>query len=392
MIPDDGQKQWLSKGTAEFGLKSGTLSSNDLDYDFGFKYHLLKTKTGQVENQGLLSADLEKKFNALFAYLTTSINFYRADSVRNHFSGDFGHRQQIVLEINPSVMWKTDQAKLELGFNSSFVFDDDVEAEVLLYPKVKAEWEPVPEVMKLFAGIDGHLQQNTWSTITYENPYVDPSHDFAHTNYQFILSGGLKGKITPKTNYLAQANYSMIKDQYFFYTDGMDIYKPPTVFTRLDNTFSWLYDDVNLLRITGELSHSVSDHISFKIMGNYYSYDLKNQVKAWQMPDFDLTVSGLYAVNSRLSFTADLFFVGKRTALIRDFDSSKLISSAIYDVPNIEIDMDPVIDLNAGIDYRFSDQFNFFLQLNNFGFQRYEQWLGYTNQSFNFLAGMAYSF
>jgi hypothetical protein len=58
----------------------------------------------------------------------------------------------------------------------------------------------------------------------------------------------------------------------------------------------------------------------------------------------------------------------------------------------MEIQMDPIIDLNVGVEYQFSPKLNFFAKLNNFGFQRYEQWLGYTNKSFNWLAGISYSF
>jgi hypothetical protein len=57
-----------------------------------------------------------------------------------------------------------------------------------------------------------------------------------------------------------------------------------------------------------------------------------------------------------------------------------------------EVAMDPIIDLNAGAEYKFSDKLNFFVKLNNFGFQKYEQWLGYTNKGFNCMAGISYSF
>ena len=54
--------------------------------------------------------------------------------------------------------------------------------------------------------------------------------------------------------------------------------------------------------------------------------------------------------------------------------------------------MDPIIDLNAGVEYQFNDKLSFFTKLNNFGFQKYEQWLGYTNKSFNALVGASYKF
>ena len=106
------------------------------------------------------------------------------------------------------------------------------------------------------------------------------------------------------------------------------------------------------------------------------------------MPNFDLTFSGIYKPTELLKFTADVFLVGKRTALIQD--SSPLSSSTF--LTSHEFTMDPIIDLNAGVEYQFSEKLNFFAKLNNFGFQKYEQWLGYTNKGLNWLAGISYSF
>jgi len=130
--------------------------------------------------------------------------------------------------------------------------------------------------------------------------------------------------------------------------------------------------------------HSVSDNFSIHLSGNYRSYDLKTLPFAWQMPKFDLTLSGVYKATDQLRFTTDIFVVGSRTALI----SEPLSSSA----PSHTVKMDPIIDLNTGVEYQFSEKLNFFLQLNNFGFQKYEQWLGYTNKGFNGLVGASYKF
>jgi hypothetical protein len=86
--------------------------------------------------------------------------------------------------------------------------------------------------------------------------------------------------------------------------------------------------------------------------------------------------------------STDIFIVGKRTALINDYSPAFSLAPPVAH----EIDMDPIIDMNVGAEYQFSSKLNFFFKLNNFGFQKYEQWLGYTNRSFNGLAGISYIF
>ncbi|MDP3913812.1 MAG: hypothetical protein Q8R96_08755 [Bacteroidota bacterium] len=384
MIPYYQDKQYFSKGTASIGLKGENISPLDFNYNFRLKYHYFKTKTGQTENQTVFSGDMSKKYGQTFGLLNTSLTYYLADGVMNNFSNSIGPKQQILIRINPSVMWKTEGAKLQAGVNSTIVFDDDTDASMLIWPKVKAEWSPVPKILTIFAGVDGHLQHNTYSNIAAENPYVDPFHDVLNTNYKYIVSGGLKGKFSSKTNYVAEASYSKVKDQHFYIIESVNFNNPAASIRQLNNTFSWVYDDLKVLKLSAEVMHSVSENFSLRLLGNYYSYELETIEKAWQMPDFDVTFSGIYKPTEQLKFTTDIFVVGKRTALISEPSVSSLFS--------LEVEMDPIIDLNAGVDYQFNNSLNFFVRLNNFGFQKYEQWLGYTNKSFNWMAGISYTF
>jgi len=385
MIPYYQDKQYFAKGTADISLKSGKLPATDFNYDFGLNYHFVRSKTGQTENQLLLSGDVHKKFGKTTGLLNASLTYYTADSLINNFSGSFGPKQQILIKANPSLMWKTDVARLQVGLNSTIVFDDDADAAMLFWPKVKAEWSPVPQILTLFAGVDGHLQHNTYSNIATENPYVDPFHDVKNTNYKYIVSGGLKGKLSQKTNYVAEASYSKVNDQHFYMLYGRDVMNLSATGPRsLNNTFDWVYDDLKLLKISAEVMHSVSENFSLHLQGNYYSYELETISKAWQMPNFDATFSGIYKPTEQLKFTTDIFVVGKRTALV----SEPVFSSA----PSMTVAMDPIIDLNVGGEYQFNKSLSFFTKLNNFGFQRYEQWLGYTNRSLSWLAGISYSF
>ena len=385
LIPYFQDKQYFSKGTATFHLKSETLSTAELNYDFGAKYHYLISKTGQTEHEVVLSGDVSKNIDNALGLLSASLTVYKADSIMNRFYREFGKKQQTILRANPSVMWSTENASLQLGLNTAMILDIDTDADFKIWPKVKAEWSPVPQVLTLFAGVDGHLQHNTYSAIAAENPYVDPYHDVANTNYKYIVSGGFKGKLTSKTNYVAEASYSAIEKQHFYILYGQDVFNLSSVGSRsLNNTFDWVYDDVNILKLSGEVMHSVSDNFSVRLLGNYYSYDLKSLDKPWQMPNFDFTLSGVYKPTEQIKFTTDIFVVGKRSALISELPNSSRLSRVV--------NMDPIIDLNVGAEYQFSPKLNFFAKLNNFGFQKYEQWLGYTNKGLNWMAGISYSF
>jgi hypothetical protein len=380
LIPRFQDRQYFSKGTANVMLKSETLSANDMNYNIGINYHYLVSKTGQKESQTVFSGNLGKKFGNTFGILNTSITYYNADSIIK--GAPLKH--QMLLRLNPSVKWVADNASFQAGLHTTMVFGDN--ADIYFYPVVKAEWSPVVRILTLFAGVDGHLQHNTWSAIATENPYVDPYHDVANANNRFIFSGGFKGKLSSKTNYVAEASYSVVNDQHFYYSKTNEIFLPGTYAkgNEIYNTFNLIYDDVKILKFSGEVLHSVSDNFSLHLLGNYYSYDLNSIQEAWQMPDFDLTFSGIYKATEKLKFSTDIYLIGSRTALVSEPEFSSL--------PSKQVKMEPIIDLNAGAEYQFSDKLNFFVKLNNFGFQKYEQWLGYTSKGFNWMAGASYSF
>ena len=388
MIPWFGEKQYFTKGIASIRLKSETLSKAELNYDFGAKYQYFESKTGQTEHQLILSGDVSKTIDNALGLLETSLTVYKADSIFNRFTSVYGKKQQTILRANPSFQWSAENASLQVGLNVAAVLDQDDDAKFFIWPKVKANWSPVPQVLTLFAGVDGHLQHNTYSAIAAKNPYVDPYHDVANSNYKYVFSGGFKGKLTPKTNYVAEASYSAIDNQHFYIIKTQNTTSTSGLPVTLNNTFGWLYDDVNLLKLSGEILHSVSDNFSIHLLGNYYSYEMKSLDKPWQMPEFDFTFSGIYRPSEQLKFSADIFMVGKRTALLSDYSSTFSLAPPV----DHEISMDPIIDMNVGVEYQFSPKVNFFFKLNNFGFQKYEQWLGYTQKSFNGLAGISYSF
>jgi len=406
MIPWYGQKQYFAKGTASLRLKSEAPLSSGMNYDVKAQYHYFASKTGQTEHEFIASGNFAKKFDKMLGLLDASFSVYRADSIMSRLTSTYGNVTQQLLRANPSVKWAADVASLQIGLNATAVLESKTDAKFYISPKVNAEWSPVPEVLTLFATADGYVKQNTYSAIAAENPYVDPYHDLANTNYQYVLSGGFKGKFTPKTNYVASATYSVVKDQYFYVIKGVNFDRKTVYYgepgynlldTKIQNTFDVVYDDLNVLKLSGEVLHSVSDFFSVHLSGNYYSYKMNTLEKPWQMPNFDLNLSGIFRPGDQIKFMVDVFVTGKRTAALWEehYNVSSgygygSVSSA-YFVP-ISREIDPIIDLNFGAEYYFSKKLNFFCKLNNLGFQRYEQWLGYTTKNFNWLAGISYKF
>ena len=154
---------------------------------------------------------------------------------------------------------------------------------------------------------------------------------------------------------------------------------------------------MDMLKFNVEVYHTATDNLNLLYLtANYYTYETKAQIEAWNLSQFDAKVSIGFKVTDQLEVTSDLFLIGKRTGLIietNQFNSPipvdpLTLSAAFYKMYTL----DTTIDMNVGATYHFTHNLAAFAQLNNFGFQKYERWLGYPVQGFNFLAGVSYSF
>jgi outer membrane receptor protein involved in Fe transport len=56
------------------------------------------------------------------------------------------------------------------------------------------------------------------------------------------------------------------------------------------------------------------------------------------------------------------------------------------------IEIDPMVDLNLGVEYRYSKVLSGFITLNNILGQRYYHWYNYPSYRFNMMLGITYSF
>ncbi len=257
---------------------------------------------------------------------------------------------------------------------------------------------PVKNIVKLYAGIDGNYINNNYSKIAYENPFVDPEHDVMNSFEKIRFYGGFDGKFARKTNFKIGFDYSLIDDQHFYYLQEFTYPDPnlnpnPTI---VDNDFAFLYDDLSLFKINLEIFHRSSEKLDLLLSGNYFVYNLDDEQEAWNMPDWDANFNIGYKITEQLSVSADFYLIGTRKALIIEY--TDLIPSpygyGYYYGSKIfkSYNLDTTFDMNVRGNYKITEKFSVFAQLNNFGFQKYQRWFGYPVQSFNFLAGVSYAF
>ena len=100
-------------------------------------------------------------------------------------------------------------------------------------------------------------------------------------------------------------------------------------------------------------------------------------------PNYDLTLSGIYNLKSKIIIKADIFAIGSQWALTKDVETADSITYK-------PLLLKGIVDCNLGAEYRYSKMLSFFINFNNIANMRYQRWERYPTQRFNFMLGLTF--
>jgi len=384
-----GLSQAYQNGNIRVALKSDEELDSDLKFNGGFNLGYFDAKTGQKQSSAGLFGKFDYNFGTISGILDISYDYYKTDSINLELQPLPGTKTEGWVKIAPSVRLDGDNWSVRGGINFVAVQDKSFLNSTKLYPDFEANFRPIEGMLTLYASFKGDLKNNRYGDIAYENYWADPRHNVHNTDYTYILSGGLKGKITREVSYNIGVNYSKVKDLYFYvlnsFPDGSSSTIPaPKLY---NNAFDLTYDDAGIFNLSTELSYVSGKDLSVVLKGNYYSYNLESLPFAPQKPKFDLTASAGFRIIDRLSGFTDLGVIGKRQAMTYYYSP---FSSALPETK--EFSIDPTIQLNLGATYDFTSKFKLFGRVDNLLNRQNEQWLGYASQGLRLMAGGTFSF
>ncbi len=388
-----GKHQTFTRSGLNISFSNPSLEMDENDFSFNLRYNYFITKTKQKEHYGKFSARIQRELNKGIGVIETGIIYSQANNIFNRVTDTIGSRNETWLFANPAYIIGDEKANFQIGAKTWFILDKDFDAVAHISPDIKANFSPL-DALKLYAGITGDFIQNNYSKIAYENPFVDPEHDVKNSFEKIHFFGGVDSKFSPKTNFKISADYSIVDNQPLYYlhkythTDP-DINPNPVI---VDNDFKVMYDNLKLFKINLEIFHTTSDKLEFLLSGNYYLYNLDEQKSAWNMPDWDANFSLSYNITEQLNVSTDIYLIGTRKALIMETLFRDPSVNSVNPPDFKSYNLDTAVDMNVKGEYKITHKFSLFAQLNNFGFRKYEKWLGYPVQSFNFLAGLSYAF
>jgi hypothetical protein len=362
MDKDDIKQKYL-QFNFNANYKSNYVDSNHINYDFKVGLDYIKDDFNNNELGFKIKGDINKIFSKEMVGVKVGVEHYSVNET-------IDSSNNTVVNINPWVGKFGDKWRVKAGIN---VFSDirGDYSNMYYYPTGILEYDIANHYLIPYAGVDGKIEVNSFLKTIDINPFVVPGTSMLNTDHKLILYGGIRGNFNSKTYYNFKVTYSLVDNMPFFVNNL-------TLTDSIGNQFSVVYDNIELVSYFGEFSVAPNENLNLHIKANYRDFKMGKELKPWHKPSFDLTFSARYNLRDKIILTADIFSLGKRYAKLND--------------NNDFAELDPVIDVNFGAEYRYSKILSGFVQFNNILSESYYQWNYYPTYGFNVLIGINYSF
>ncbi len=350
---------------------SNYLDSNHLNHQFYLGFYNLSDYYSSHENSLKLGVNFDKNLK-LFDLTDKQTLGVKANVDYYNNAGDLlATTNSTLVSFKPYISTHFNKYKLYVGLDASIATTTGVATELFIYPNIEASLAVVPQILKIYAGISGGLNKNSFKSVSDENPFINTTTPLGFSDKQFEIYGGINTSLTKTIDFNASISNASVDNMLLFVTDIGNIAR---------NKFTVVYDDVSLLKMSANLLFKYDEKLNVVLGGNFYRYSTENEAQAWHKPEFDASLTVRYNISNKIICRAEAYTFTKMYA--RTFENG------IFGTK----EMDGMFDVNLGLEYRYSKILSGFINLNNLGAMRYQNWYNYPNQRFSLMAGITYGF
>ena len=361
-LPRDQIQQNYLKLDGRLKLGSTRKDSLHLNYNGSLDYLYTYDHYKNFEHGAILNTDLNERFRSGTVFgLGFGAEYYNT-------SESIDSANNTIIKLNPWFGKNTNAFIYKIGFGLALDIHGE-KVNPLIYPEALLQINMVKGVLMPYFGIDGHMQVNNYRTIVEENRYINPGLKVNNTHHKIRGYVGLKGSFSREISYDVNASYSLVDNMPFYVNDTVNL---------LGNTFNVVYDSIDVSKFYGELKHLHTDRLSGLLSVTWKQYKMTGQEKPWHMPSLLVSLIEEYNLRNKILLDMEVFYVGKRYARPSPFDTEILTLKGF-------------VDLNLGLEYRYTKLLSGFIRFNNILGARNQGWNYYSGMGFNVSFGFTYA-
>ena len=365
---EDSLKQSFNTFGLEASMHNKAPNKYNIIYSPEIKFNYFYDNNKGNEVNGLAKLSLQK-INDL-----ATINMgFTADMSSYNYTKDTPNVniQNGVYYFDPYVTVKAMSMNIKLGIlptwdNQSFYF----------LPNFTVDYKLNDKKTILQAGYVGHIQKNTYKSLTQINPFIEHPNDLNNTIVKEFYFG-FKSNSGKHLNYNGKIGLIQWQNMPLFMNkdSGMNV-----------QTFQTVYEsELHALQLHGEISYQMQEKLSILGSLTYNHFTKQNDyLQPYGLCPLEITGSARFNVAKDILLKADLFFKNGtyynyyKELTTGDKTLSGQTSSAV--------------DLNLGVQFTLMPKLDLFMQFNNIFNSNYQKWNHYEGFGFNVLGGVVYSF
>jgi hypothetical protein len=252
----------------------------------------------------------------------------------------------------------------KINTHSDFDYTDNkIFSAVSFYPCVDVNFQLIPNILHIAAGVNLNVNQNSQKILSVFNPVVL---DFEQSIGHFVYRPAIT-----KNHYLL-LSAAIFKDLRFSVKGSFIQYKNLVSYSEDSNHWTLpVYTSTNSAQVTADLKYRWKDNLSIDLTGilNYYDE------KVPYMPMLEGYLDIRYNWKEKIVAKTQLYVY------------SNMYSSSAFDERNIS----GAFDWSIELEYRITRQWAVFVRGNNLLNTRYYRWDGRPSYKFNFLIGAAFN-
>ena len=368
---DEDIRQRFTKFSFNTNYYSTYTDSNKLNHNLALSFNNISDKFDAKENNIKLNAGLDVNFKLFNFDNKQTLGLNLLTDFYNHSNSISEGNNSAIFGINPFFKTNFHEYKIKAGINTAITTSSGMASKLNIFPDIELRLNIIEKVLSVFAGFTGGIERNSLSKLTDENPYVKSDIATSFQKNKIEIYAGINTGLTKSIDFSASISNSSIEGIPLFVNDTNDI-------TR--NKFDVIYDKVTRLKVNSQLLFKYDDKLNFALEGNIYRYSTDTETEAWHKPTIDLTFSTRYNIRNKIIARADIYAFNKMYA--KNYVNNIMVVEEIKGA----------VDFNLGIEYRYSKILSGFINLNNIGALRYQNWYNYPNHRFSLLAGLSYAF
>lgn len=362
-IPSDIEGQGQQMFNAGLSYYSSHSDSTHVNYKVNAQFANLSDKFSNSQNTIALHSQIDKFFK---------IEKVGGDIGVVHHANEMNTTQsgQTLIKVAPWIGLFGKKWRTQAGVSATLSVNE-YGTQSHFFPIALLSYDVVGNYVIPYFQFSGYLEDNNYAKIISENPWVKPGTLVTNTSHKFIMRGGVKGNLSPRVAYNVSASFSLVDSAYFFVNspDPLNIY--------LLGKFDVVYDNIRHKNMIGELTFAPTSNIKLALQAEYNVYIMDVLNAPWHKPSYIGRASLSYNIKDKILVNAAFYLEGKRNVQAVNGDA---------------LEIDGVMDLNLGLEYRMNKRISAFLNLNNLTASRYHLWYLYPAQQFNFRGGVSYAF